>query len=124
MSDTFEEFKLIFTIMMVDKIVNTGTPPAKNWPVPKEFIENQNILSALISPLGLKLYLEMSEDEQKEAISFVENCGPSLAELVECPLFEDWDEEKLVFTNAEVHAIRQKLVSDEELNEVYEQFKD
>lgn len=92
MSDKLEEFKKIFTSMMIKQIIKSGTPPAKKWPIPTVFRMNDNIMRALLSTKGYDLYLELGEQDQGKALQFVENCGPYLCDIIGCPTYEEWKE--------------------------------
>ncbi len=109
MSEYYKEFIRIFNSRMVKSIIENGTPPAKKWPLPPMFIENSTIMIALLTQEGYELYNQLDKDEQKEAISYVENCGPELVKMVGCCLFDDWDKtEKIVISDEKIQELQEK----------------
>ena len=108
MSLEFEEFKITFLSRMVRQLVNTGNPPAKFWAVPEFFQLIPEIMEALLSVEGYKQYLGLSKDEQTLAIDFVENCGPYIASIVDCPIHEEWNNVPIVLTNEKIEELRNK----------------
>ena len=108
MSDKLEELKVIFRNKMIKQILETGVPPSKKWPLPELFRQNSTILSGFLTEEGFEMYLDLSEDEQNIMIEYIENCGPELAEMLDCELFEDWDKDPIMVSDEKINELREK----------------
>jgi len=108
MSKEFDEFKIMFLSRMIGQLINSGNPPSKYWQVTEFFQKIPVIMESLMSVEGYKQYLNLSKEEQVLAINFVENCGPYIASIIDCPLYEEWDNEPIVVTDEKINELRQK----------------
>lgn len=108
MSQEFEQFKIMFLSRMVGQMINSGNAPSKFWEVPEFFQMIPTIMEGLLSVDGYKQYLELSKDEQVLAINFVENCGPYIASIVGCPVYEEWDKVPIVVSDEKIDELRNK----------------
>jgi hypothetical protein len=105
---TLEDLRIIFASRMVRSMIEVKTPPSKFWPVPDNFKAIPTIMEAILSKEGYEIYTKLSEDEQRAAISFVENFGPYISEIIGCPLFDDWDKTPIEISDEKKQELRDK----------------
>ena len=82
MSETYEQFKVIFLSRMINQMIKTGIPPEKFWKLHHDFLLNPTIMKALFSEEGYELYLTLDKEGQQEIIDFAENCGSYISSIV------------------------------------------
>lgn len=105
---TLEDFKIIFSSRMINQLINSGTPPSKYWEIPESFQKNPTIMEALMSKNGYDIYLSLSEDDRMLAIKFIENFGSYLNEIIDCPVFENWDKQPIKLSDEKVNILKEK----------------
>jgi len=105
---TLEDLRIIFASRMVKSMIDMKTPPSKFWPVPDNFKAIPTIMEAILSKEGYDIYVKLSDDEQRSAISFVENFGPYITDIIGCPVFEEWDKIPIEISDEKKQELRDK----------------
>jgi len=84
-----DQFKHHFKVRIIGTVLENGSAPAKKWIIPTYLRDNDMFLGNLLGPKCLEMFIEMKDTDKRKILSYVENCGTEVCEILKCKVWEE-----------------------------------